>query len=75
MAHSKLKILMTFFDHPKHKQKLYNLHHNILELKVHLESKLTLIQWLDKEDWIKPMYIEYIIHIFLTAIGLHARGS
>ncbi len=51
-------------------KKFKNLHNNNFELKVHLESKLILIQWLDEEDWIKSMYIEYIIYNFLAAIGL-----
>jgi hypothetical protein len=39
---------MVFFGYPKHKKKKFNLHDNILELKVHFESKLILIQWLDE---------------------------
>jgi hypothetical protein len=31
-------------------------------------SQNYLIQWLDKKDWIKSIYIEYIIYIFLTTI-------
>jgi hypothetical protein len=38
-------------------KKLKNLH-NILEFKVHFESELILIQWLDEEDWIKSIYTE-----------------
>jgi hypothetical protein len=42
---------MASFGNPKHKgKKLYNVHENILEFKVHFESKLNLIQWLDEED-------------------------
>jgi hypothetical protein len=47
---------MASFCYFKHKEKI-NLHNNILELKVHLESKLILIQWLDDEDWMKLMDI------------------
>jgi hypothetical protein len=36
-------------------KKLKNLHDNILELKVHFESKLILIQQLNEKDWIKLM--------------------
>jgi hypothetical protein len=43
--------------------------------KVHFESKLILTQWLDEEDWIKSMYIEYIIYIFCMAIGPHVCDS
>jgi hypothetical protein len=46
---------MVFFGYPKHKQKTLN--DNILELKVHFELKLILIQRLKEEDWIKLMYI------------------
>jgi hypothetical protein len=52
-----------------------NLHGNILEFKVHFESKLILIQWLDEENWIKFMYIQCIIYNFSTTIGLHVCGS
>ncbi len=38
--------------------------HNILEFKVHFESKLILIQQLDEEDWIKSMYIKYSLYFF-----------
>jgi hypothetical protein len=34
----------------------------ILELKVHIESKLNLIQSLKKEDWIKSMCIKHILY-------------
>ncbi len=47
---------MTSFDYPKHKQNNLKLHDNVLEFKVHLESKIILIQSLDKEEWIKLMY-------------------
>ncbi len=40
------------------------MHENILELKVHFESKLSLIQWLDEEDWIKKMHKMYNVHFF-----------
>jgi len=53
----------------------FGLHYKILEPKVHFESKLILIQWLDEEDWIKSMYVEYIIYSFSTAIGPHLCGS
>jgi len=51
------------------------LHDNILELKVHFESKLILIQQLDEKDWIKLMYIKYIIYSFSTATKPHVCGS
>jgi len=47
---------MTSFDYPKHKQNNLKLHDNVLEFKVQLESKLILIQLLDKEEWIKLMH-------------------
>jgi hypothetical protein len=46
-----------------------------LELKVHFESKLILIQQLDEEDWTKSMYTKYIIYNFSMAIGLHVCDS
>jgi hypothetical protein len=51
------------------------MHDNILELRVHFESKLSLIKWSNKEDWIKSMCIKYIMYIFLMAIDLHVYGS
>jgi hypothetical protein len=39
---------MASFGYPKHRQLKNNLHDNILEFKVHFESKLILIQWLMK---------------------------
>jgi hypothetical protein len=57
------------------RKKLKNWHNNILELKVHFESKLILIQRLDEKNWIKLMYIQYIIYNFPTAIGPHVCGS
>jgi hypothetical protein len=39
------------------------------------ESKLILIQWLNEEDWIKLMYIQYITYSFLTTTRLHVCGS
>jgi hypothetical protein len=59
---------MTSFNYPKHKQKT-------LEFKVHFESKLILIQWLDEKDWIKLMYIKYITYYFLMIIRPHFCGS
>ncbi len=46
-----------------------------MELKVHFESKLILIQQLDEEDWTKSMYTKYIIYNFSMAIGLHVCDS
>jgi len=67
---------MTFFGNPKHtRKKLQNVHDNILELKVHFESKFNLIQWLDEEDCIKSMYIKYITYIFSIVIRPHVCGS
>jgi hypothetical protein len=34
-------------------------------------SQLILIEGLDEEDWIKSMYIQYIIHSLFTATSLH----
>jgi hypothetical protein len=45
-------------------------HDNILKLKAHFESKLSLIQWLDEDIWIKSMCIMYGTYIFSMAIGL-----
>ncbi len=39
--------------------------------QISIESKLILIQRLDEKDWIKSMYIECIIYIFLTTIRPH----
>jgi len=50
-------------------------HDNILELEAHFESKLSLIQSLDEENWKKPMCIKYIMYIFSTPIGPHVCGS
>jgi hypothetical protein len=41
---------MASFGNSKHKKKKLNVHDNILGFKVHFESKLNLIQWLDEED-------------------------
>jgi hypothetical protein len=46
-----------------------------LELKIHFESKLILIQWLDEKDWIKSMYTEYIHYMFSITIGPHVYDS
>ncbi len=51
------------------------MHDNILDLKAHFESKLSLIQWLDEENWKKSICIKYIMYIFWTTIGPHAFGS
>jgi hypothetical protein len=51
------------------------LHNNIFELKVHFESKIILIQWLNEEDWIKSMYTKNIIYNFSAAIRLHVYDS
>jgi hypothetical protein len=51
------------------------MHDNILELKVHFGSKLSLIKWLDEEDWIKSTCIKYIMYISLMAIRFHVYGS
>ncbi len=67
-----IKILMAFFGKlSKQKQKQLDLYDNIIlwNSLVHYESNLILIQWLDEEDWIKSMYIRYIIYTFSTAIG------
>jgi hypothetical protein len=59
---------MVFFGYHKHKQKKLNLQDNILKLKVHFESKLILIKWLDEKNWKKIKYIQYITYSFSTAI-------
>jgi hypothetical protein len=42
---------MAIFSNSKHKQKtLECAHDNSMELKIHYESNLILIQWLDDED-------------------------
>jgi len=51
------------------------MHNNILELKVHFESILILIQWLNEEHWIKSMYIKYITYNFSTVIGPNVCDS
>jgi hypothetical protein len=51
------------------------LHDNILEFKVDFESKLILIQQLNEKDWIKLIYIQYVIYYFSIAIGPHVCGS
>jgi hypothetical protein len=57
---------MTSFDYPKHKQNKLKLHDNVLEFKVHLESKIILIQSLDKEEMDKiNVQIIYNLQIFL----------
>jgi hypothetical protein len=67
---------MTSFGNLKHKKKkLQNVHDNILELKVHFQSKFNLIQWLDEKYCIKSMCIKYITYIFSTAIRPHVCGS
>jgi len=43
--------------------------------KTFLNSKFVLIQWLDEEDWIKSMYIDYITYNFSMAIGFHVDDS
>jgi hypothetical protein len=50
IIHSKLKFWWYFLAILNKSKKLKNLHDNILELKVHFESKLILIQWLDEEN-------------------------
>jgi hypothetical protein len=67
---------MAIFSNSKHKQKtLECAHDNSMELKIHYESNLILIQWLDDEDWIKLMYIQYIINSFSITIGPHVYDS
>jgi hypothetical protein len=61
---------MTSFGWFKHKQKSLEFAQH-LEFKIHFESKLILIQWLDEEDWIKSMYTQCITNIFSMATGLH----
>jgi hypothetical protein len=60
---------MTSFDYLIHKQKLSNLHDNILKPKIHFEWELIFIQWLDEKDSIKSMYINYVTYIFSITIG------
>jgi hypothetical protein len=56
-------------------KKLNTLHNKILDLKIHFESKLILIKWLDEDDWIKSMYIKYITYNFSMAIRPLVCGS
>jgi methyl coenzyme M reductase subunit D len=64
------------FGNPKHmKKKLLNVHDNSLELKIHFESKLNLIQWLDEKDRIKSICIKYLTYFFSMAIGPHVCDS
>ncbi len=51
------------------------MHNSNLEPKVHFESKLILIQRLDKEYSIKSMYIEYITYNFSMTMGPHVCDS
>jgi hypothetical protein len=62
---------MTSFGWFKHKQKSLEFAQQHLELKIHFESKLILIQCLDEEDWIKSMYTQYITNIFSMATRSH----
>jgi hypothetical protein len=62
---------MTSFGWFKHKQKSLEFAQQHLELKIHFESKLILIQWLDEEDWMKSMYTQYITNIFSMATRPH----
>jgi hypothetical protein len=67
--------LMAFFGKfSKHKQKKLDLYDNIIlwNSLVHYESNLILIQWLNEEDWIKSLYIRYMINTFSIAIGCEA---
>jgi hypothetical protein len=66
---------MVFFGYHKQKQKALKFAWQHFGIKVHFESKLILIQWLDEENWIKFMYIQYIIYSFSMAIKLHVCGS
>jgi len=75
IIHNKLKVWWYPLAILNTSKKLKNLHDNILELKVHFESKLILIQQLNEDDWIKLMYIQYIIYNFSMAIRPYVCGS
>jgi hypothetical protein len=61
---SKLKSWWHFLIILYTRKKNLILHDNILEFKIHFELKIILIQQLDERDWLKLIYIEYIIYIF-----------
>jgi hypothetical protein len=67
IVRSKLKFWWCSLAILNTSKKIKNLHDNILELKVHFELKLILIQWLDEEDWINLMYKQYITYNFSMA--------
>jgi hypothetical protein len=50
IVHSKLKSWWYYLAIINTSKKIWNLHDNILEFKVHFESKLILIQQLDEEN-------------------------
>jgi hypothetical protein len=72
---SKLEFSWHFLETLNIKKITLDVHEIFLELKVHFESKLSLIQWLDEEIWIKSMCIKYITYIFSMAIRPHVYGS
>ncbi len=67
---------MASFGYTKHKLKnLEFAQQHFSILKVHFESKLILIQWLDEEDWTRSTYTNYIIYNFLVATRPHVYDS
>jgi hypothetical protein len=74
IIHSKLKPWQYSLDILNTSNVLKKIH-NILEPKVHFESKLILIQRLDEDDRIKLMYMHYITYKFSIAIGPLVCGS
>ncbi len=66
---------MTSFGYRKHKKNKIKLYDNILDFKVHFESKVTLMQQLNEQDWIKSMYIKDITYIISMAIKPHVCDS
>jgi len=67
---------MAFFGNPKHEKKNFRMCVTTFwNSKLNFELKLSYIQWLDEDNWIKSMCIKYITYIFSTAIRPHVYGS
>jgi hypothetical protein len=75
IVHSMLKFWWYFLAIRNTSKKNLNLHDNIMELKVHFESKLIFIQRLAEGNCIQLMYIQYITYNFSMAIGPHVCDS
>jgi len=72
---NKLKSWWHFLETLNIRKKNYKAHNNILELKAHFKSNLSLIQWFNEKDWIKSMCIKYITYIFSMTIGTYVCDS